>query len=171
MLLLGLDISSQCTGWALFDDLQLKSHGGIDINKYKNKDKTIDNHTLFNFGLEIESLLFKLQPDEVAVENVYVGINSGVGIKLGMMSGIARFIAVREVGKQVQTIYPAEVNRYFKMKTFGLKSAQRKSLLVINVNKQFKLKLLKKEHDMADAIGLAAVAAKKTFKNLKKKYI
>lgn len=168
MKLLSLDISSKDTGWALFDNLSLVNYGLLDIDKYK-ENKVITNSTLHSFGDMIYELLLEQEPDRVAVENIYIGLNKTAGIKLGMMSGIARYLSYQATGFGIQTIFPSEVNRALGMKT--LKSADRKRQLVDNINTKFKLKLLKREHDTADAIGIGMVAMDKILKNLKKKFI
>jgi Holliday junction resolvasome RuvABC endonuclease subunit len=168
MKLLGLDVASADTGWALFEDSNLINYGLLDIGSFKNG-ANITNNTLYQFGNAINDIILEQDPDEIAIENIYIGLNKTTGLKLGMMSGIVRYFAYQHTQKEVQTIYPSEVNKAFGIPT--VKSDKRKKAIVKCVNEKFKLKLLQKNHDTADAIGIAMVAVGKSLKNTAKKFI
>lgn len=152
---LGLDISSANTGWALVSDGKLKSYGALPIHLYKNKSK-IDNHMLHRYAKELKALIINKAPDIVAVESIYVGPNDRTAILLAMMSGIARAIGFGLTKKELVTIYPTQVNKFLKIG--NPKRAQRKGMVVRGMNAIFKLKLLVKEDDIADAIGISYLA-------------
>ena len=164
MKVLALDISSNKTGWALVEDLNLISYGVLDIKQHK-PDRLINNYTLFMFKRELVTLFDIVKPDRVAVENVYLGTNTKVALSLAMMSGVARCFSYEFTGNEIATIYPSAVNKFLG---FGrVKRKERKKLLVEIVNIMFDLKLYKKDDDIADAIGIAFVAFNKFRKGLK----
>lgn len=156
MKVLGIDISSVKTGWALIDEGTLVKYGYIDVKKFKNP--TANNSTLFLFGNEIQLLLNDCTPDYVAVENLYAGPNPKTLILLGMLSGIARYFSYSHTAEEVLNIMPSEVNKLVGIPSRGVKRPERKKAIISGINKMFNLQLLQKDDDLADAMGLAYVA-------------
>lgn len=169
MKILGVDISSSITGWAVVDNSELISYGAIDIKSMK-RDAVITNSMLWGFGEKIRQLLELVKPDHMAVENVYMGMNPQTCKSLAMMSGIARYISVGMLHNEVPTIYPSEVNKYYGIKG-NPKRKIRKDKLVQQANKFFGTSFLKKDDDIADAIGIAFVAYHKLSRGNKIRYI
>ena len=164
MRVLALDISSNKTGWALVKNATLESYGVLDIKQYK-PNKLISNYTLYMFRHKLVELFDKTKPSRVAIENVYLGTNTKVALALAMMSGVARCLAYSYTKNEIATIYPSSVNKFLG---FGrVKRVERKKLLVKMVYILFDLKLLKKDDDIADAIGIGFVAFNKFHKGLK----
>lgn len=166
MKVLGLDISSVITGWAVIDNGCLAGYGAINVKEYKSEN-IITNKTLYMFGMEVNDLLYRFVPTHVAVENVYMGCNSKTALSLAMLSAVARVKSYEFTRQEIVTIYPASVNSFYKMKVKGLTSASRKSLIISNTNDFFSIDLKKKDHDIADAISIAYVAYHKLSRNLK----
>ena len=168
MKVLGLDISSKNTGWAVISKGKLKNYGAIPIHLYKNTTR-IDNHMLFRYANEIKKLMLSIKPTIVAVENVYVGHNDKTAILLSMMSGVARVIGYGVTKKEIPTIYPSQVNKFLKIGKPV--RAVRKKLVVKGFNQIFNLSLTNKEDDIADAIGIAYLTYLNLTANGKLKYI
>lgn len=165
MKVLGLDISSQCTGWAVISDGKLVKYGDIDISKYKIKDR-IDDQMFSEYAGRIKELILLHKPNVVAVENVYVNtkVPSGKNIRTAQalfgMSAISRAIAFKVTNRPILTVFPSQVNALFGIG--NPRRALRKPLIVKNINKLYKLKLLVEEDDIADAIGIAHVGYRTT---------
>ncbi len=169
MKVLGLDISSNMTGWAVIEDGILKEYGAIPIKRYKQQNK-ISNQMLWKYASKLKRLTIAHNPDVVAVENVYVDEkNFRVGLMLGGMQYIARVIGYGHTMQDIPTIWPSQVNALFKIG--NPIRVERKPLIVKHTNKKWKLNLKLKDDDIADAICIAHIAYLSTQGKAKVRYI
>lgn len=169
MKVLGLDISSACTGWAVIEDGILKEYGAIPIKRYKKQNK-ISNEMIWKYASKLKRLVIAHDPDVVGVENVYVDEkNFRVGLMLSSMVGIARAIGYGHTLKDLPTIFPSQVNSLFKIG--NPIRAERKPLIVKHTNAKWKLNLRLKDDDIADAICIAHISYLSTQGKAKVRYI
>lgn len=156
MIVLGIDISSVLTGWAVINDGTLGDYGRVDVKQYKHP--AANNQTLFMFGNDIKQLISDSTPDYIAVENIYGGPNTKTVVLLSMMSGIARYFGYSYTGEEVLNIMPSQVNSLVGIPSRGVQRKERKSAIIKGINQQFELELTPTQDDIADAIGIAIVA-------------
>jgi Holliday junction resolvasome RuvABC endonuclease subunit len=82
--ILGLDLSSKCTGWAVFDGGKLVEYGTIEIDS-----KNSWSFRLSVFGEELERLIDKYSPDRVVIEDIYRGPSAITFKVLAFFHGVA----------------------------------------------------------------------------------
>ena len=166
--ILGLDISSTTIGWALLkcsdDDFTLDDYGYIKPTKNK---KFSDIERLSLAYDEIEKLVRRLSPDEIAVEKYATKFSSGRStartiIVLSKYNEMVSLCCFREFGKTTFAYAPisirSKVSKFFDKK---IKSKDDAFDFVCKNISNFKTKLnrvskIKKEcYDEADAICVA----------------
>lgn len=69
MRVLGLDVSSSCTGWAIIENGELKEHSAFEQSD-KEFNKRSPSHKLRSFGDMLYGLLECELPDFIAIEDV-----------------------------------------------------------------------------------------------------
>ncbi len=169
MKVLGLDISSNMTGWAVIEDGILKEYGAIPIKRYKQLNK-ISNQMMWKYASKLKRLVIAHDPDVVGIENVYVDEkNFRVGLMLSGMACIARVIGYGHTLQDLPTIWPSQVNSLFKIG--NPKREDRKPLIVRHTNKKWNLNLRIKDDDIADAICIAHISYLSTQGKAKVRYI
>lgn len=169
MKVLGLDISSTCTGWAVMEDGVLKKYGAIPIKRFK-IDGAISNHMTWKYASKMKKLVILHDPDIVGVENIYVSDrNKRVGLMLSGLAFIARAIGYGHTMKDLPTIFPSQVNSLFKLG--NPVREKRKGLVVDAVNEKWNLNLSYSDDDIADAICIAHISHLSTIGKAKVRYI
>ena len=119
MIILGLDISLHCTGWAVVDidtlstditnvTLKLLDYGYIDTHKLT------ESKALLEISTTLRAVMDTYQLDEIASEAPFIGRNAKTIQQLSKVHGIAALIAaehsVNIVNYSVMTIKSATLN-------------------------------------------------------------
>lgn len=145
--LIGLDTSSNCSGWAIFIDGEFCSSGAINCKKEKNSDIRLQQ-----MCLELLSFLNKEKPDIVAIEMPVVTRNAQAQRTLTMITGVVYGWCI-----QNQSIYeslrPAEWRSLISKEKKGRKRDELKIWSINKVNELFGVTL--SQDDESDAILVA----------------
>jgi hypothetical protein len=159
MRLLALDLSTSCSGWALFIDGTLDSWGAIQEPKYTGKSKDRYPQRSAKVGsmmaLELNDLVLHKAPDRIVIEEVCPGGIAGVkSIKsLIQIHGIFLHLLIQSAYvnfNMIQMIQPSSWR-----KVVGLKKGNDwKESSIKLTNKIFMLELKSSEDDASDAILL-----------------
>jgi len=129
MLVLGLDISSNSTGWGLIEDDKLLEYGLI---KPEGSMETIQR--LYFFGNEIKKVIEKYNPDEIAIEEI-VFVHGPRTMKiLARFSGVALFQAYSYQKRDIK-LYEPQVWK----KKLDLKGLATKPEVQLGICKKFDL--------------------------------
>jgi hypothetical protein len=174
--LLGLDISSK-TGWAILDDKKLVDYGLLkvehDIFKFKpdpTKSPEYPKNVMdlaFNMSRMIWDVILKTQPDLIVIEHLVKGrnrtsqrllewIHKDVFSLLLDSKFNWKYVDPSEWRKLIDLRLNKEQRKNNQDVSKGKKKGRvtKKHLSVIFANTTFGLKLLKKDNDISDAIGL-----------------
>jgi crossover junction endodeoxyribonuclease RuvC len=93
MLILGIDPGTTRIGYGLIEskggDIKALNYGLLEIKSGQNIEK------LLELGRRFESLLNKLKPDAVAIEEVYFSNNQKTAIAVAEARGVLRFISAK----------------------------------------------------------------------------
>lgn len=157
---LGLDISSVCVGYAIFDNLDYKTHGKFIQQGEHHGER------LHNFSIWLEELFNRYQPTNVVVELPHGGFRAArtyivLSMYLAILMAQHYKVFQRELPKQNQ-LYPKSVKSELALPLSGDHDTN-KRIMVDYVNKVFRLSLRcnpadktkqSTDDDSADAIGL-----------------
>lgn len=115
---LGLDIATT-TGWAFLEDDRLIEKGSIHLNSSMDMPQK-----LHFFHLELKNLLFRLRPERIFIEDVFLGISGAKTLAyLSRLNGVAINTAFEFVQERVKLYEPT----YWKAHSFlGLNGAAKK---------------------------------------------
>ncbi len=176
---LGLDISSTKTGYAVNTDGVLVSHGLI-VGIKPSMPGLAEDFTFLkraqHMAKEIYKIIVAVQPDMIFIEQTNLG-NSRTDQKLLEFVHYAVLSMITDMERDKQTRY-VDTSQWRSVLQIKLDKDQRlnnklvkigakkgkvtfKHLSVFWANKTFGLELLKKDHDIADAIALATYGQKK----------
>lgn len=158
-MLLALDVSSVCTGYAVFHDKNLIAYG-----KYRKEEKTHDER-LFSFEQWLGELLLEYNPDERIVEDIYSAGRAEPYGTLKMYQTVVLLAHIRHFGVPMPSrnrMQPAGVKRILHAK-YGNDHENRKRMMVNMINTLYGLDLRYKDpdktkrvsdDDIADAIAV-----------------
>lgn len=176
---LGLDISSTKTGHAVVTDGVLTSHGliaGIKPSRPGVAEDFVFIQRAQHMAHEIIKIVRSVNPDMIFIEQTNLG-NSRTDQKLlefvhfAVLSELAE-LALEEVTRYVDTsqwrsVLQIKLDKDQRLNNKMVKLGKArgkvtfKHLSVFWANKTYDLELLKKDHDVADAIALATYGQKK----------
>lgn len=148
MKILGLDVSSLSTGFALMKDgyLDVNSIGTIQPNP-----KYLVGQKLVFFEKELKKLIKKYSPDEIVVENIFKGPNVNTLKLLSMWRGIVFKVSWEKLKKDPISIMPTEAR-----KLVGVPGSSKEEAFAFVVKKyNFTNFVFKNDNDRTDAIILA----------------
>ena len=101
MIILGLDISSSSSGWALLDNEKL-----VDYGLVKPEGAMSTTQRLYFFGNEIKKIIERCTPDEIAIEETILVRGPKIMRVLARFSGVALFQAYSYQKRDVKTYEP-----------------------------------------------------------------
>lgn len=103
MKIMGVDISSKSTGWSLIEGDKLLEYGKINpTGKMSNAQK------MYLFHVELRKIIDRLQPDDIAIEDVVQVRGVSVLKLLARFNGIAIIEAYRKLQREPQLYVPSE---------------------------------------------------------------
>lgn len=148
--ILGLDPSSTSCGWGLVETdgygVSHIAHGAIRPRAKA----PFDERLLIIYG-ELAQLIERHQPDQIGIEEVFVGESAKTALKQGEILGMTK---VACAGRVTSKYHPTTL----KTKIFGDPKAT-KSQMQQAVMCQLDLDELPTPHDAADALGIAILHA------------
>lgn len=148
MRILGLDISSTCTGVSVVND------GYLDINTLDTivpSDKFSLGQKLVFFEKHIKKLLKKYNPDIVVIEDIFKGPNAKTFKTLAMFRGIIFKVVFEKMKIDPKSIMPTEAR-----KLVGAKGVKKEDGFQFVINKYgLKEFVFEKHNDITDAVVLA----------------
>lgn len=146
--ILGLDISSACTGFAVVNQGRWrnnsKSHGTIELSG-----KISLTQKLSHFRYEVEKLCLSIKPDKVIIEDIFANPSISTTKTLARFSGVGIECVYSTLKIEPILVYPSTVRAYFKC-------GRSKEDSFLYVCKKYNLTWSFKEmNDVADALLLA----------------
>jgi len=158
MRVLGLDISSVCTGWAIVeaeDSLdpvlskveiaEVTAKGVIKFGKNLN-----DSQKMYWLVHQIVGLIKLYNPEECAIENVFLGKNFMTAKVLDRLAGAVQSMWYNMKGKSVTYYYATSVRP-----SIGVKGNCQKEDVIKAVNEKFKFRPAIEDNNEADAVAVA----------------
>lgn len=147
-MILCLDASLSCTGYAIFDEKgNLKDKGIIDTKFIKIKDSEIHSQKLLYIFNALNKLEKEYNFDKVIIERSFVKFNKAT-------KAIQKTLGVIELlfnKKDIMLISPSTTKKFM----CGNHQADKQEVIDA-VNFQYGLKLKLKDNDIADAISLGS---------------
>jgi Holliday junction resolvasome RuvABC endonuclease subunit len=131
-MILGIDISSSSTGWALLEndkDVVLKEY-----NLIKPAGSMSVSQRLYFFGNEIKKVIEKHNPTEIVIEETVLVRSPGTMRTLASFRGVALFAAYSYQKREVTTYEPPNWK-----KIIGLKGMAKKPEIQLFICEKFKL--------------------------------
>ena len=101
MKILGIDISSSCTGYALIEDDRLVDFGAIEP-----RGKLTEQQKLVLFGQELADVISRFKPTEIAIEDVVLVKSIVTAKMLSRFSAVARIEAYKYQKRDVALYEP-----------------------------------------------------------------
>lgn len=159
MIVIGLDASTTCTGYGVFENNKLIDYGAIKPKGEHWKDR------LINEGPVLRELFEKYRPDQIYMEDVpLMGKQMSTLVILGAVQGYILGIAV-SMGIPIKFVLPSVWRSHLGLYD-GTKTGQKKDMMkqkaVEKVNQLFELNLqwvkpksAKNEDDIAEGILIA----------------
>lgn len=144
---LSLDISSVCTGYAVFEDKDLISFGKIEP-----KGNTV-SEKLHEFYRTVYNLCSKYEPDSIAIEALYRGPNAKTFKTLSMFHGIVFLVCQEKLSKE-PIAYEVKKARRLAGLYFNTKFLDKKSVFEFMKNHYELDCSFAKGNDIADAIAI-----------------
>jgi Holliday junction resolvasome RuvABC endonuclease subunit len=149
MVVLGLDISSVSTGWAILTDgPTLKDYGRLELSSKKSIKERI-----YLFSILISQILDIHHPDIVVIEDTYIAKNPSTSKLLNKFAGVAIYSCVQKLGAdaKIAMVYPVSV----RAAIFPKKKVDKKDIFCY-IKDKYKLNLeFKFDNDITDAIAVA----------------
>lgn len=148
---LGLDLSTVSTGYAIFEDDELKESGKIaPPSSLDTMDRIV--YTI----LKIQKVIDNIFPDKILIEDTYYGSNYEVTKVLNRLAGGVVFMILTHKNRDLKVITNENFVTFVKpssaRKYFGLLPKTTKRLIVEAVNLKLGLELKLKDNDISDAI-------------------
>jgi len=149
MIVLGLDISSSSTGWAILKHGRFYNREGVDYGWIKPKSKLEMSEKLVYFRVELIRLLEAAQPDLVLAEDTFFFRNPKTLKLLSKFHGVAAEAVRNTLGLSTEVVpvksIRSELGTQGKEPTFS------------EIKKKFKLTgwKYKTHNDVTDAIAVA----------------
>jgi Holliday junction resolvasome RuvABC endonuclease subunit len=130
MKIMGIDISSSSTGWAVIEGDSLVEYGKVEPHK-----KLSLAQKLCLFGTEINKLVLKHKPDEIAIEDVIQVSSVSVTKILSRFNGIA----IAESYKYLQKDPPLYTPPEWKKTLDGCNGGSKKAEIQLSMCKKYSL--------------------------------
>ena len=144
MILCGIDSSSRITALSLFKDGQYKEYKLIDLSKYKDAEKRIDEMIR-----SIYEVLDKWNPDVIYQEYTWVSQNPKVALMLTMIVGAVRGWAAKHM-REWHKIVPAMWRAQLKLNEYMAERSKLKGRAIDYVYDKYGIVV--PTDDVADAI-------------------
>ena len=146
--ILGLDVSSSCTGYCIVCDgyLDLNSLGTIEPPS----DLTVGEKLVY-FEKAVKKLIKKFQPDDVMIEDIFKGPNAKTFKLLAMFRGVAFKTIQEKLKKDPESVMPTEARS--RVGVIGGKKENAFAWVIEKYN--FKDFTFNKHNDICDGIILA----------------
>lgn len=141
-----LDLSTTCTGWAIFGNGKLESSGYLQLKK----------GNWLEMVIKLEELL-KSDIQQIIIEDGYVGSNPKVSLNIGKLRGCVEYYA-RYNWITFKQFKPTQWKSYFEIKG---KRKEQKEQSIKKVKEIFNLDV---KDDEADAILLGKYYCEKGWK-------
>ena len=148
MRVLGIDPGIGCTGYAVLE-LKNNKFNLIELGVIRTSPKDTMPVRLKTIYEGVSEVIASLEPNEMAIETVFVGKNVQSALKLGHARGAA-IIAGAIAGLDVQEFSPREV----KKNIVGTGNATKEQVQFM-VKSILKLEKVPKPNDAADAVAIA----------------
>ena len=148
MRIMGIDISSRNTGWCVIDVEEKKL---IDYGTIHPSTKMSMCQKLVLFDVELDKLIKRFLPDEIAIEDVIMCKSSKTGILLGRFNGVALRLAYSYNRKEPSLYYPSE----WKKDLLGCDGSSSKAEIQLSICETFGLISEKKYNYFLDKINEA----------------
>jgi len=147
--ILGIDPGTRCIGYGVIHEtgpgrFAPLEYGSVSVARNKEFPQKLE--MIYN---SINDILKKTQPDEVAVEDVFVSKNANTALKLGHARGVILLAAVRS-GLPVAEYAPREVKK--SIVGFGNASKQQIQMMVARLLGMGAITL---QEDAADSLAVA----------------
>lgn len=153
MIILGLDVSSSCTGWAIVEGANLIAYGEIALDKFKKKKHPLEwMEILYN---EITSICSTHKVEVVFIEDTFNQRNVKTLKVLARARGVAEIACLHSGIKSITLGTPSELRKAALGKG-NLKSEEICSILEDRYSKPIRTK----GFDQCDAIVIALAGAK-----------
>lgn len=148
---LGIDPSTKATGYGIVNEGgELLDYGVIRPEEEMNFGELI----LYKYNI-LKELIERYNVTLVACEDQFNGVNPDTFKKLSRVTGLVQLLAAQQE-KPLELYYPAAWRKIFH----NTGKAKKPETLKL-VNQMHGLKLLVKQNDISDAIGIAHAARKK----------
>lgn len=130
MKILGVDISSTCTGWALIEGDNLLDHGKIVPTKHMTL-----GQKLCLFGKELSKVIEKHKPAEIAVEDVVQCSSVSVTKILSRFNGVALIEAYKYLQRDAELYEPSKWKKHLE----GCTGSAKKAEIQLSICKKYNL--------------------------------
>jgi len=145
MKILGLDISSSCTGWSIINNGKL-----IEYNTISPVGSMGVTQRLYFFGNKIKEIIDTHKPDEVAAEETILVRGPKIMRTLARFSGVAFYWAYAHQKREIATYEPS-----MWKKNLGLRGNAKKPEIQLKVCERFNL--LEKDRVLAYSVILSDI--------------
>ena len=146
--IIGIDPGYAIMGWGVIRNGQHLAHGAIQTHASEEMGQRL---ALINRELEI--IIKKYQPDDIAIEELFFGKNTKTAVKVAHARGIVLMRAVEHTGR-IFEYKPAQI----KQSIVGVGNAD-KTQIQFMVQKILNLDTPPKPDDAADALAVAITHA------------
>lgn len=148
MIVLGIDPGGSYTGYGViklsdFSDPVHIAHGVISLPKKKSL-----SSRLLQLSSELGQIMSKYNPDEVAIEKIFLGKNADSAFKLGHVRGVCMMESER-IGAQIFEYAPKKIKKI--VTGSGAADKEQVRWMVLNL---LKIKSIEKD-DATDALAIA----------------
>jgi len=148
MIILGLDVSSSSTGWAVVKNGRFYKREDVDYGFIKGKLKVGPAEKLSSFKDRLRSLINDIEPDYIVVEDVFYGRSAKTFKVLSRYSGVTLDTCWDILNSEPIIVLPTAVRSVW--------GAQNKKEIFDIIVKKYELDwTFKKYNDITDAIALA----------------
>lgn len=146
--ILGLDPGSAVTGFGLVES-DGRKHTAVEYGAIRLPVRAPFAERLLVLGERLKDLIARLQPHQIAIEDVFAALNVKSALKLGQVRGVAMLVAGR-AGVPIAEYSPLEVKR--AVVGYGRAEKHQVQLMVKTL---LGLTEVPQPHDAADALALA----------------
>jgi len=119
MKIMGVDISSKSTGWAIIEGDKL-----LDYGKVNPTGKMTTAQKLFLFHIELQKIIDRQQPDEITIEDVVQVKSVSVAKLLARFNGVAMIEAYRHLQREPEMFEPSKWKKMIDGCTGGSKKCE-----------------------------------------------
>ena len=148
MRVLGIDPGSETTGYGVIDT-DGRIHRLAEYGTIRPRPKTSFAEKLLYIEQHLQSLIERVKPDAVALEEAFYAVNVKTALKLGQVRGVALLVAAR-AGLPIYEYSPLEV----KSAITGYGRAEKHQVQQM-VKILLRLPTVPQPHDAADALAVA----------------